>query len=339
MKFRKQLIAFLSVLALAGATVGATLAATSSQSTEGDGSEAPAAEPTPDPKAYLGVAVRTLTERVREHLELPEAMEGAVVVKAQRNSPAAEAGLQRGDVILSAGDVDVTSPVDLRDAVQSHDPGDVLVIVYYRDGERPSVSVTLAERPHRNGGGHVDRVRNPLKRFLNVLPKAVDGSFRVLDDDGEIHVYEIARGSIPEAGEDSLTIEKATSETATFDIGEDTLIVRNGQTAELSDLEEGTRAVVLSVDGEVKSVVVGSPRHRRLDVGGFLRPGNHFGFGADIERFEERFGNLRNRFGFGADIERLEERFGQLRDRMHRLHPPVDQPTTDPAPPADSTAA
>ncbi len=316
MKFRKQLIAFLSVLALAGATVGATLAATSSQSTEGDGSEAPAAEPTPDPKAYLGVAVRTLTERVREHLELPEAMEGAVVVKAQRNSPAAEAGFERGDVILSAGDVHVTSPKDLKEVVQGMSPGDVLPIVYYREGEH-RVSVTLAERPHRNGGGHVDRVQNPLKRFLNVFPKAVDGSFRVLDDDGEIHVYEIARGSITEAGEASLTIEKATGETATFDIGEDPLIVRNGQTAELSDLEEGNRAVVLSVDGEVKAVVVGSPERRRPVVEG--RPRLHNDFGARIDRLEQHFRHLRNRVG--------------------RLHPPVDQPTTDVAPPADSTAA
>ena len=44
MRFRKQLIAFLSVLVLGGATLGAALAAPSSQSTEGDGSEAPASE-------------------------------------------------------------------------------------------------------------------------------------------------------------------------------------------------------------------------------------------------------------------------------------------------------
>ena len=318
MRFRKQLIAFLSVLALGGATVGATFAASSPQSTEGDASEAPAAEleHDPDGKAYLGVAVRPLTERVRSRLDLPDEIEGAVVVKAHRNSPAAEAGLRHGDVILSAGDVDVTNPKDLRQVVQSKNPGEVLAIGYYRDGVRDRVPVTLAERPRR-GGGHGDRVRNPLKRFLNVFPKAVDGSFRVLDDDGEVHVYAMAQGSITEIGEDSLAIEKATGETASFDIGDDALIVEKGEKVELSDLEEGTRAVVLSVDGEVKSVVVGSPRHRRAGVEG--RP--------------------RLRDNFGAHIERLEEHFKHLRDRINRLHPPVEQPPTDTVPPADATAA
>ena len=310
MRFRKQLIAFLSVLVLGGATLGATFAAPSSQSTEGDGSEAPAAD-APDPKAYLGVAVRPLTESVRERLELPADLEGVVIVRA--HGPAAEAGLQRGDVILSAGDVDVASPEDLKAVVLSNDPGDVLSIGYYRDGERHSVDVTLSEHPQR-GGGHANRVQSPLRRFLNIFPKAVDGSFRVLGDDGEVQAYEMAQGSITEVGAESLTIEKATGETVTFDIGEDTVILVNGQTAELSDLEEGTRAVVLSVDGEVKAVVVGAPQRDR-------RP--HF------------------RGQFGPRIERLEQRFGQLRDRMNHLHPRGEQSAPDPAsaPPADATAA
>ncbi len=320
MRFRKQLIAFLSVLVLGGATLGATFAAPSAQSTEGDGSEAPAVD-APDPKAYLGLAVRPLTERVRERLDLPEDLEGAVVVKARRNSPAAEAGLQRPDVILSAGDVAIASPAELREVVRSKSPGEVLSIAYYRDGERDTAEVTLAERPHRNGGGGGDRPSNPLRRFLNIFPKAVDGSFRVLGDDGEVQVYEMAQGSITEVGAQSLTIEKATGETATFDIGEDTLIVQNGESAELSDLEEGTRAVVLSVDGEVKAVVVGAPQRHR-------RPGFRGQFGPRIERLEEHFGQLR-------------DRFAHLRDRMNRLHPPVEQPTADPAsaPPADATSA
>ncbi|MCH8199454.1 MAG: PDZ domain-containing protein [Chloroflexi bacterium] len=132
MRFRKQLIAFLSVLVLGGATLGAALAAPSSQSTEGDASEAPASESAtaPDPKAYLGLAVQPLTEPIRERLELPADLEGVVIVRA--HGPAAEAGLQRGDVILSAGGVDVASPEDLKAVVLSNDPGDVLSIAKHR---------------------------------------------------------------------------------------------------------------------------------------------------------------------------------------------------------------
>lgn len=340
MRFRKQLIAFLSVLVLGGATLGATFASPSAQSTEGNGSEAPAAESelAPDPKAYLGLAVQPLSEPIRELLGLPADLEGAVVVKAQRGSPAAEAGFHRGDVILSAGDADIASPADLREAVRTKEPGDVLSIGFYRDGERHTAEVTLAERPHRNGGGGGDQPANPLRRFLNIFPKAVDGSFRVLNDDGEVQVYEMAQGSITEVGAESLTIEKATGETVTFDIGEDTIIVQNGETAELSDLEEGTRVVVLSVDGEVKAVMVGAPGNRRPGVES--RPDFRGQFGPRIERLEQHLGQLRERLDerFGQ----IDERFGQLRERMNRLHPDVEEPTADhpaSAPPADATSA
>ena len=330
MKSRKLLLAFLSVLALGGASVGAALAAPylpspQGQSSQGDDPEATAAEiaHAPDPKAYLGLAVRPLTERVREALGLPEDLEGTVVAKAQRTSPAAEAGIEHADVITSAGDVPVTGPRALMEIIRSHDPGDAIAITYYRDGASHTVDVTLAERPHRNGGPDNPLV-NPLRRFLNILPNAVDGSFRVLGDDGTIRVHEVAQGSITEAGDGSLTIEKATGESATFAISEDTLIVKQGRKTDASSLEEGTRAVVLSVDGEVKAVMlVGQPQRQRPSAGN--RPGLR------IERLEQHFGQL-------------QDRFGQLRERMNRLHPHVDEQGdeqgADPVVlPADATAA
>ena len=210
-------------------------------------------------------------------------------------------------------------------------PGDVVAITNYRDGASHTVDVTLAERPDRNGGPG-NQVVNPLRRFLNILPNAVDGSFRVLGDDGTIRVHEVAQGSITEAGDGSLTIEKATGESATFAISEDTLIVKQGRKTDASSLEEGTRAVVLSVDGEVKAVMlVGQPQRQRPSAGN--RPGLR------IERLEQHFGQL-------------QDRFGQLRERMNRLHPhveespadpvdePVDEQGADPVVlPADATAA
>ena len=314
MRFRRAVIVVLSAFALIGATIGATFAATSSQSTGGESPEGATADVAPDPKAYLGVHVQPLNDRIRERLELPADIEGAVVLKAQRNSPAAEAGFERGDVILTANDAAITGPKDLRAVVSNASPGDSLVIVYYRDGGEHTVSVTLAERPQRDSRRHRVRVQNPLKRFLNVFPKAVDGSFRVLDDDGNVQVYEMAQGSITELGGASLTIEKATGETATFEIGDETLIVLKGQKVELSDLEEGSRAVVLSVDGAVKAVVVGQSRPAPD-----ARP------------------HLRN--GFGPRLDRLESHFRALRDRMHRFHPPVEEPSSSSELPADSTAA
>ena len=329
MRFRKPLMVFLSLLAIGGASLGAAFAASSPQSTEGATSDPSSVQPeiAPDPKAYLGVAVQPLTDPVREALGLPAELEGAVVVRAHRDSPAAEAGLQRGDVVLSANGAPVTAPKDLKDVVSGLSPGGVLPIVYYRDGGEHSVDVTLGERPTRGGGHRPSGTQNPLKRFLNIFPKAVDGSFRVLDDDGNIQVYEMARGSITEITGDALTIEKATGETATFQIGADTLIVKNGHKVELSDLAVGDEASVLSVDGQVKAVVVGPLRQTRT----IDRIGPR-SFGGGFGGFGPR--------GFGPRLDRLEQHFRGLRNRMNRLHPPaVEEPPVSSDPPADSTAA
>ena len=325
MRLRRSLIVLLSAFALVAATVGAALAAPPAQTAD-DGVSDPTsteAEATRPAKAYLGLVVRKLNDHQREALGLPENLEGAVVVRAAKGSPADTAGLQRGDVILRANGADVASPKDLKEVIDGMEPGDKLTIVYYRDG-RDRVTVTLGERPHRDGSGGGSRLKNPFQRFLNILPRAVDGSFRALDDDGNVHVYEFAQGSLIETGESAIAIEKATGETAKFEIGESTTIIKKGHEVELSDLEEGDRVVVLMVDGEVKALVVGP--HRRPQPVTRVRPvGPRDADTSMPPEVHERLRELRERIGdrggrdFGPRIERLEKRVDALREGLHEL--------------------
>jgi putative serine protease PepD len=68
---------------------------------------------------------------------------GARVVSIQSGSPAADAGLQAGDVVTAIDDRPVTSSTELTAAVRSRQPGDQVGLTVRRNGETRTVEVTL----------------------------------------------------------------------------------------------------------------------------------------------------------------------------------------------------
>jgi serine protease Do len=73
--------------------------------------------------------------------------DGVVVSQVADDSPAAEAGLQSGDVITEIDGVDIEDFTDLARVIADHEPGDEVDVTFERDDEDQTVSVTLAERP------------------------------------------------------------------------------------------------------------------------------------------------------------------------------------------------
>lgn len=69
------------------------------------------------------------------------------------NSPAANAGIQLGDVIVSVGGQSIDSIEDLSATIGSLGAGERTVVGYERDGVASSVEVTLIERPSEPGSG------------------------------------------------------------------------------------------------------------------------------------------------------------------------------------------
>ncbi len=95
----------------------------------GSGPEQPA--PSEEPGAWLGAAVA-------------DGDEGALLAKVVPGSPAEEAGLEPGDVVVGIDGEAVAGAEDLVNAVAGHEPGD-RVTLELADGS--SVEVELGERP------------------------------------------------------------------------------------------------------------------------------------------------------------------------------------------------
>jgi putative serine protease PepD len=88
-------------------------------------------------RGYLGISSGDPTEGSR----------GAVVVSVEPGSPAAQAGLQAGDLVTKVGDKAVDGAAALGSAVRSHQPGEQVALVVVRNGAERTVTVTLTTAP------------------------------------------------------------------------------------------------------------------------------------------------------------------------------------------------
>ena len=88
--------------------------------------------------SFLGVS----TESAPAASAYPDG--GALVDQVQNGTPAQQAGIQPGDVIVSAGGQSVSSPADLSAAITAHKPGDRIQISWFRGSARQGATVTLA---------------------------------------------------------------------------------------------------------------------------------------------------------------------------------------------------
>jgi putative serine protease PepD len=72
-----------------------------------------------------------------------ESDSGALITDVNADSPAADAGLRSDDLIVSVNGAPVADGVDLIVAIRQHQPGDVVVLVYERDGRQHRTTVVL----------------------------------------------------------------------------------------------------------------------------------------------------------------------------------------------------
>ncbi len=86
-------------------------------------------------KMHWGVGLSDLTPDLRQQLQAPSDVHGAVIEQVQPGSSADNAGLQRGDVIVQVNRHDVQSASDVKQALASVPKGkDALLLVWSNGG-------------------------------------------------------------------------------------------------------------------------------------------------------------------------------------------------------------
>ncbi len=97
-------------------------------------------------RGWIGVQIQPVTEEIADSLGLKLA-KGALVAEAQDNSPAKEAGIKSGDVILGINGERVDGPRDLAKRVAALGPGKKADLLYWHDGSEKTVAVKLGSLP------------------------------------------------------------------------------------------------------------------------------------------------------------------------------------------------
>jgi serine protease Do len=97
-------------------------------------------------RGWLGVALRELTPELAKKLNL-ETTKGVIVAGVVPDSPAEEAGLQVGDVIVAWDDQPTPDPITLSRLVAGTKIDSTAHITILRDGKKSSLQVHVGERP------------------------------------------------------------------------------------------------------------------------------------------------------------------------------------------------
>lgn len=99
-------------------------------------------------RGWLGVRLQELTPELVEQLMLPLGR-GALVAEVVPRGPAAEAGIEQGDVIVRWNGEEVADPIDLGLIVARTEIGSVAEVVVMRGGEEVTLEVSVGARPDR----------------------------------------------------------------------------------------------------------------------------------------------------------------------------------------------
>ena len=102
------------------------------------------------PRAYLGIAHQDITPDVSALGDLT-VDHGALVGRVSPGTPAADAGIKEGDIILQMGGIELNQDMPFLNALGRLQPGQPAALVLERDGEQMTVLVTPLARDRTTG--------------------------------------------------------------------------------------------------------------------------------------------------------------------------------------------
>lgn len=127
-------------------------------------------------RGYMGVAISNLSNELKKAYSHKE---GALITNVQPKSPAAKAGLRRGDLVIKVNNTDINSANELKNFIGSLNPTAKLKVTFERDAKIMSVELELKAGAVRVGkdkisGLSLEELNNNLRSRLNI-PANING--------------------------------------------------------------------------------------------------------------------------------------------------------------------
>jgi len=154
-------------------------------------------------RGWLGILIQDVTRELAESFDMPKPT-GALVARVLPDSPASDAGIQVGDIIVEFNGKEVISSSNLPPMVGIIDVGDKVDVKIIRDGKTITKTVKIGELPQEDelafAGG--DEGKNVRVKRLEIMVSDLDDEQKdqLEDDKSGVYVDDVASGPASMAG-------------------------------------------------------------------------------------------------------------------------------------------
>ena len=215
-------------------------------------------------EGWLGVYIQDVDREIQEDWDLPSD-DGVMIDDVVDDSPAEEAGLENGDVVLKYDGNEVTSSSRFRRMIRKTEPDTEVKLEILRDGETRELTVTIGERDedYTWNFDEDDFHINIPRIVIPNIPRIQTHSYRnyrssshgwvgvglsnLNDQLGEYFGVEDGRGALIESVVDDSPAEKAglAAGDVIIEINDEKIYDVNDVVDEISDLDEGDEAKIV----------------------------------------------------------------------------------------------
>lgn len=119
-------------------------------------------------RGRIGVGIEPVSKELAETLGLSRAV-GALVNSVEKDSPAAKAGVEPGDIILRFDGKPIEKVADLPRTVASTKPGTAASLTVFRKGANKDLRVVVAEMPAESAQAKPAEAAKPVPKTANAL--------------------------------------------------------------------------------------------------------------------------------------------------------------------------
>ncbi|MBU1077643.1 MAG: DegQ family serine endoprotease [Spirochaetes bacterium] len=149
-------------------------------------------------RGYLGVNIQDLTPKLAKYFDR-DPNTGVLISDVMKKSPAGNAGLKSGDIILEFDGKKVKDTNELRNVVAQTKPGNKVEVLILRDKKEKTVKVKIGELPDENSENSAAAAENKNELWMGIKVSDITSSYiekyKLDDDENGVIITFITPGS------------------------------------------------------------------------------------------------------------------------------------------------
>jgi serine protease Do len=143
-------------------------------------------------RPWLGITMQQLSPKMKEQFKVKS---GVLVREVYSGHPAAESGMEPGDIIINIGKNSVSTPQEVQMAVLKYSPGEKIPFTIMRDSVKKELNIISGNQKNflsADTGRISAKAKNSAKSASSVF---TEYGIKLAEKNGSVIVSEIIRGS------------------------------------------------------------------------------------------------------------------------------------------------